>query len=359
MQLKNLSVASIAGIMPRSQPVVSPGVRLPLNESLLTGIEVEGELASINDHAVLAAAGWAVHEDGSLRDDGLEFVLDRPSAGNALSSAVEGFFSAVRNDQVEYQQSPRSGTHIHVNVSDQAYGVAQNMLAIMYCIDELVFKWADDDRAWCSYCNSLNTLPARVLRAALVEREVNEHFNRHYVWPVPTSDRYYGFNFSSIFKHGTVEFRYFPTTKDEQQMWSWIDFTHAVFNAASGCYEKDLLAADILQAAADAPAEFLNNLLRDVPSVLAQLITVEGWSNSIASAASELLEMCAVEDADAGGRADANTANLGFVPSGIGGYFDELLTSAAAPSTGRVSRNYLSQSFDARQITAITMGESY
>lgn len=296
MRPKNLSVQELTGVNPRSVIAARAVSRRPLVEGLLCGIEIEAEQVerlSVN----FGSIGWTTHHDHSLRD-GLEFVLSEPLSDDRLAAAVEGLYDNIP-DRLLFSPSPRAGTHIHINVSDKTFGVVQGMFAVMYIIDRLVFEWAGDDRLWCSYCNSLNTLPSHTLRRVLRNTD-SPSWYREYLWPHRDGDRYYGFNVSSLFKYGTLEFRYFPTTTDKDKLWEWLDFTQLVFKYANELSVADdaSIADVVMEAVLDDPQAFMEKLFAAAPEVLAGLTANGHWVQAMLDAVDELSTILSIDDED-------------------------------------------------------------
>lgn len=298
MQSKNTPIGLITGISRRVATSFAAATREPAAPTLLTGIEIEAEGVEGDPYAA-RVYGWDAGEDGSLRYGGVEWRLNQPLAGNQLASAIDGFYGLVANDDISFHPSPRAGTHIHVNLTDQSFGMVQAMTAIMYCIDQLVFEWADDNRMWCSYCNSLNTVSSEALRALFSDKE-HEYINSHSVWPISRSDRYYGFNITSLFKFGTLEFRYFPTTTDGSKLWEWVDFCHLVFTGAqrllSEIPENESVGTYIARKFAESPENMLKQLFLGWTDVLTGLAT-EGYEEKVKAAAEELVLLLALDTA--------------------------------------------------------------
>lgn len=294
MQLNTLSVSELTGLRSVTAVQARSASRTPIIPTLLTGLEIEAE--HVEGDAWLANDfGWDTGGDGSLRDGGIEWRLARPSYGNDLSYAIEGLYGLVESGDLSFEATPRAGTHIHVNLTDQKFGVVQAMTALMYCIDQLVFEWADDNRMWCSYCNSMNTLPPTALRALLASSV--RYPQQSYVWPLGNGDRYYGFNITSLFKYGSLEFRYFPTTTRQSKLWEWVDFTHLVFKGAQAFVEEageNNISEYILSIAREQPSAFLEKLFSECPVVLNGL-SVTDYATKIASAAEELTTILSVD----------------------------------------------------------------
>ena len=280
-------ISNITGHMPRTAITFTTPSRLPLAPLMLTGIEVEAEAVDINDRRFFSASGWDTHNDASLRN-GVEFVLSSPLGGENLGSAIDGLYD--HQDVCRFAPSPRAGTHIHINVSDKTWGTVQVIFALIYCLDRVLFNWAGVDRMWCSYCNSLNTMPLDSIVRLL---QNGEHPYVPSLWSTGANDRYYGLNVASVWKHGTLEFRHFPTTTNKEELWSWVDFCHAV-----SMYADEVVAqhdpnseASIVEAVlrdASQPEILLLRIFDKAPAVLEGLTSEEGWQQHISSAAEEL-----------------------------------------------------------------------
>lgn len=264
MQLKDIAISSLVGCRVVREMPVGEVTRLPLRPDVFMGIEIEGEGYDANEdgYSGMIEAGWRVVDDPSLRDSGVELVLREPLAGEKLAYAVTSLFNQVRERNVVWDTSPRAGTHFHVNASDKTMGFVQAFTALAYCIDELIFAFAGEDRRWCSYCNSLNTLSPVVLRLFLVNREVGRHFGGwHNVWPLSEADRYYGFNVASLDRFGTLELRYFPSPTSEKELWSWMDLCQTMYTIAERFAEEENPA----QAVIDYAIEHTEAMLGELP----------------------------------------------------------------------------------------------
>nr|DAL53122.1 MAG TPA_asm: Putative amidoligase enzyme [Caudoviricetes sp.] len=303
MHLNEFSISQLTGV--RVVQDVAPGEysRLPLRPDIYMGIEIEGEGAHIGGALnAISTLGWSLAHDDSLRHDGMELVLTAPLNGERLASAISGLFSLKEDGDVEWHASPRAGTHFHMNVSDRNVGFVQAITALAYCVDELIFSFADEDRKWCSYCNSLNTLPTVVLRSLLVNRQFESYNGWTSAWPISSRDRYYGFNLSSISKFGTVELRYFPTPDSEQQVWDWLDMCQSLFSVAEDYEDRE-----------DPARAVLDDLLEDPAAILARLpmlASIQGAADSVKAAAEELDTTLSYEEDHAGSMAQPTGISL-------------------------------------------------
>lgn len=178
---------------------------------------VELELENVSD--VRAVPYWHIKEDASLRN-GVEFVTDGPFASDTLESAIREFYAAG----FKWRNSPRTSTHIHINVTDVDASVVQSMAVIMYAIEDALYNTIGASRKWSGYSVALSEMDPQRLRD-LFSTDANEL--RRAFNPGRNQERYYGFNFY-VSKHGTVEFRYFPGGPSKEELELWLDFVYAV-----------------------------------------------------------------------------------------------------------------------------------
>lgn len=261
---------NINEIFGRNAVVMSqPDGSWPLASELI-GIEIETE--DFRGDELATRPEWVTHQDGSLRN-GTEFVLASPLGGKQLTAAISKFF----NSGYKYNMSERTSVHVHVNASDNmTVDQFRNMFIIMYLIEPAIFRWADENRKWCGYCSPLTDLEPERIAGILAEQDDNNKALYKAVGGGPQRtdrvdpDRYYGFNIKAYARHGTVEFRYFPCTKEEKMVVDWVKFAMCVKRAAVAAPEpqdflRSLSTRTLLEAFIDNafPEAGLNQVIRD------------------------------------------------------------------------------------------------
>ena len=200
----------------------------PLNE--LMGIEIETEdFAYVHDAMVELADYWTVHNDGSLRN-GTEWVTSKPFAGKKLTAAIDTFFAKRR----AYNMSERTSVHIHINMTDENLTIDQfrSLFCLAFIIDPAVFRIADENRKWCSYCCPLTDMSEERIGTLLSSDKKTRIMSA--INGDKNEDKYYGFNVVSLRKHGTLEFRHFSCTQDKAQLELWIKLVQEIKKAGIG-----------------------------------------------------------------------------------------------------------------------------
>lgn len=202
----------------------------PLPEQLV-GLEIEaenirGNQSYPNERDITLY--WRGINDGSLQR-GREWVLNTPMSGGELGGAISAFFNSG-----QLVRDPAGSTHIHLNMMDEMDTVdgLRNLCVLIYLFEEVLFAVGDRGRAACGYTNRLLSAPERFIRTIFSPHlETSPQLLAH-VFGEEGASRYYGFNMQALGRHGTVEFRYFPTATNAEELTSWVKLVMTFKKAA-------------------------------------------------------------------------------------------------------------------------------
>lgn len=184
-------------------------------------------------------SGWETHSDASLRN-GIEFVFNGGKYGRYAESALAHFERAA--NAAEFSVSERTSTHIHLDMGDGAtIGDARKMFLITYLIEPAMFRMADENRKWCSYCQPLTDMTQARISGILTADSTGGFVStatggRH-------QEKYYAFNMKSLARHGTIEFRYFPGYQNMTEVDKWINLVMEIKKAAQAVESIEELMA--------------------------------------------------------------------------------------------------------------------
>ena len=168
--------------------------------------------------------GWAYHADGSLRNNGAEWVFDGPAIGQEVIDRLNVFEGMA--EQKKWQASFRTSTHVHIGFSqdtpymdipEDTLERVQKFLCLYYVLEEGFFGYAAQDRKLCGYCEPFSLCPDDFL--ALIRTQDPYTFAE----VIRGSHRYYGCNPASLAKHGTIEFRHLPLQLKAKDTLDWIN----------------------------------------------------------------------------------------------------------------------------------------
>lgn len=196
--------------------------------SQLVGVELELEGLGGREADKLigdTAESWSYHNDGSLRNGGIEMVLTTPMMGKELSRAISLFFSRTSTFPAS---SSRASTHVHLNMlqTEDTVEVLRNLCSFYYAIEDSLYSCISESRKWAVYASPMSSnFPYEV--AMLFSEELDRNWWIKHLQAVGKTEnnngRHYGFNLKAMLKYGTVEFRHFPAVTSEQELRDWVN----------------------------------------------------------------------------------------------------------------------------------------
>ena len=199
----------------------------------LIGIELE--LEGVENYPETLPQ-WTAHADDSLRD-GIEYVFSSPYGGNDITVALDEFYSR----DIEHSSTPRSSTHIHVNMSDSNTEVFRSMVVLTYAIEPAIYELIGVGRKWAGYSMPLSEMHPKRLASA-VSFDEKEEPKLPAVWQGDRrTERYYGMNWASLRNHGTIEYRYFTGGPSREELESWIDLVIGIKTVAKAVTVERLM----------------------------------------------------------------------------------------------------------------------
>lgn len=183
----------------------------------LFGIEVELE----NFHAVPAVLSdaqgqviWNVTNDGSLRNNGKEFV-SVPLPESELATAVNALFGFLQT--THFDANARGGTHVHVNCLTKSTKQLRMFLASYIAFERVLYLLSGerDDNYFC--------VP---LTRSVLERHVGEALKLNDGESLRNlsarCNKYSGLNLRTLRDRGTLEFRQHKAVGSAQELMDWV-----------------------------------------------------------------------------------------------------------------------------------------
>lgn len=151
---------------------------------------------------------WILTEDGSLRNNGVEWIT-RPIQANYVHAALTDLFSAM---SAECCFSPRTSVHVHVNCLDVQVDKITNIVMLYAIVENLLYRFAGRGRNKNIYCVPLHECN---LLSRVSERGIEYLVNS---W-----SKYAGLNLVPLADKGTIEFRHMHGTNDVNKLTTWVD----------------------------------------------------------------------------------------------------------------------------------------
>ena len=199
-----LVARSLDGILWRDQKIYVDSPVPTSNPDIYMGIELEIEGWQWSTGTV---PGFSVHNDNSLRNNGLEWIT-YPTKLRHMEHLLSTFFKKFPVTQDNY--SERCSTHVHVNVQDFTPTQLTTLVLVYQLVERLMFRFVGNDRDSNIFCvpwyQAGNTYE-------LVERLKNFDANHIHQW-----QKYTALNLLTVEQKGTVEYRHLEGTGDVKRL---------------------------------------------------------------------------------------------------------------------------------------------
>ena len=215
-----------------------------IDNDTLIGIEVEVERVTqtygITPHPALAAL-WNNVEDGSLRNNGREFV-SIPIRGKSVPYALEILTRFLNTDErcIGHEFSERTSVHVHMNVQDFTIPELMSFIYTYLVVEPLLYDFVGQDRKQSIFCipitQSSLTYQLKTAIKYLNEGKVESCLHSLVDWM-----KYTGFNLVPIRNYGTIEFRHMYGTLDEAKLINWINLILSIKKFALRNPTKELI----------------------------------------------------------------------------------------------------------------------
>lgn len=176
-----------------------------ITSDTLIGLEIEVEQA-IMTGAPLEKV-WTITNDGSLRNNGAEFV-SRPIRASAAPSALVNLMEEVL-DRNHAAFTMRTSIHVHMNVLDMTLEQYQAVVLLYSVFEPLFYQYAGRGRWKNIYCVPITET---TLLNGFVRRQLRTQWLK-----------YTGLNLRRVGDLGTIEFRHLAGTEDVARICNWIN----------------------------------------------------------------------------------------------------------------------------------------
>ncbi|HEY9815871.1 MAG TPA: amidoligase family protein, partial [Candidatus Obscuribacterales bacterium] len=190
---------------------------LPKLDGEYVGIEVE--LERVTRPHTSDCNFWSVTGDDSLRDNGVEFLSNRPLDYSNMKQAMSEL-GGIFERYPESRASCRTGLHVHINVSDLHHDQVKAMLMLSVLVEPGLIWHCGEDRAANIY-SLASSRGDHILNQfqELITADSNGRFARAVAGA--EGYKYSAINVGSIMGKGTIEYRMHRGTKSVKDVEDW------------------------------------------------------------------------------------------------------------------------------------------
>lgn len=178
----------------------------------IAGMECEIEdLASVHED-LQNNNNWQITQDGSLRNNGHEFI-SKPLGKEELLKQFDILQNSIKYqcDDVTVRFSPRTSTHVHVNCLDLDEKQVHSIVMWYALFEPIFFLLVAPARSYNIHCVGLD----QTILSEFYKRKLPDLFRR---W-----SKYTALNLLPLSKYGTIEFRHMEGTDDMEKMTMWLN----------------------------------------------------------------------------------------------------------------------------------------
>lgn len=191
-------------------------------------VELEGSLKNISSPL------WSVHNEPSLREGGMEFVLKQPLAYNEIDKALFPFDICMKASIPK--PSIRCSTHMHINVMSFTIREIYNVMAAWYLLEPLIVSTQSSNRQGNLFC--LRLQDAEDIFQSIVDSIRTENYVNQFV---VERNRYAALNLVATTKYGSLEFRFLDAITSGGLLKTWVDIFYHICQTARVMTPKVLL----------------------------------------------------------------------------------------------------------------------
>lgn len=178
-----------------------------VDKNTYLGIEVEVE----NVQSFMQASPyWRMTEDGSLRNDGREFITP-PIRAWRIEQALTTLFDKQINRDVDF--SERTSIHVHMNIRTLTVAQLEALVITYLLFERCLFNFVEKRRY-----NNVFCVP-------VCETQMGRYLDRLILNgnPIFQWQKYTALNLLPITEKGTIEFRHMQGTQDIKKLMTWIN----------------------------------------------------------------------------------------------------------------------------------------
>jgi hypothetical protein len=159
---------------------------------------------------------WENKEDGSLRDNGREFVFREPLFGADVVAAIDHLCESA--NALKWTISERCGLHVHMDMRNMEVEKAMNFVILYALTEKPIYYWVGDNRDSNIHCLPWYAADGDLERISAVFREPKEAIHH-----IKALNRYAGLNLAALGQFGSAEFRHLKMTFDRNRIIQWIN----------------------------------------------------------------------------------------------------------------------------------------
>lgn len=217
------------------------------------GLEIETEAKS--EYTVPKFSFWDVHDDGSLRGFGKEYVLKVPLNFKTFLESLKEF--KEKTEGIKFvKDSVTTSVHAHLNFLNDGFIPLGNFLTAYSLVENMLIRFSGEDRLSNLFC--LPMCDAEEIHKSIMRmlRGISEN-NFRFLEMNPDNMKYGALNISSLHTYGSLEIRSMRGTTDIELIENWVGM---LWSLLSYCRTEGVTPPSIIKSYQDSGADFLSTV---------------------------------------------------------------------------------------------------
>jgi len=177
-----------------------------------TRVGVEVEIENLPDAPKVP--GWRCIPDGSLRNNGVEYVFRGPLGGSAAVSRLSKLEEALEGQGTF---GFRTSVHVNVDARDMPWSKVCDLVTLYAMVEPYLFSVCGQEREESIYSLSLYRGQNQISRLLDIFKDGPDRL-RYSSW-----EKYSAINLQSLVERGAIEFRGHEGTCDKARLVNWIN----------------------------------------------------------------------------------------------------------------------------------------
>lgn len=218
------------------------------------GIEIETE--TLKRYQIPEFIFWSHHPDGSLRNNGVEYVLKVPvKIGKQLEEALNEWDTKTKKINF-IKDSVTTSVHVHINILNETFLTLGNFLTLYTLYENLLVRYSGDDRKSNLFCLPICDAEETYKNIVSMFKHIEKYNYKGMIFGEQQT-KYAALNLSSIGTFGSIEVRSFRGSTDVKEIETWINILFSMMDFSK---EKDLTPRVIMERFKNNPENLITSV---------------------------------------------------------------------------------------------------
>lgn len=236
--------------------IMSPFQRFVKYDGLL-GVEIETE--TVQPYEFPRMKFWNTVADGSLRNFGVEYVLNQPlNPGRDLDAALAEFEQKTNNFDF-LQDSVSTSVHVHINFLHQTFRTLVNFLTVYSLMENLLIKFSGPDRLSNLFCLPICDAEEIVRNIIQMLGQIDNPGGFRGIRLGQDQMKYGALNLAAFPQRGSLEVRSFRGVTDTNTIRDWATVLSNMLEYS----KREITPVDIVNQWRDTGLEMIEDVFGD------------------------------------------------------------------------------------------------